>query len=290
MYYTMVIVITAFGFAFWQPLASLALSPILLGAAHIASDITYLALPRWSQKKALWILAGLLAFTGYITETPFFYLLPLLLIPWFYKAPITKTFYLSSLVFLAGHLLFTFKTETLLVLVYLHNLIGIFIWLLWSPKNRSIKMTVGLGLLGVLSLAILIGAFDKLILMPNQQLSISGKSLQDLAFSLTWTSNEILALRWLMLFIFWQLFHYGIWLVLLPLSHHESIRTLCKKYTAYKLIIVGSIVATIYFCLLAKSDIWGARSLYLNVGAFHVYLEIFFLFILFCEKNKETSC
>lgn len=283
--------VAALIFSLFFPLHALLYGVLFLGVPHVLSDVRYLVCrPRLFKRPILmWPLCILLL--PAILRYGFGWALIAALVPFFLgSGPLVKRIIgvalYSPLIFLA----FKYNTLFLLAFVFLHNIIGVIIWLVWN--NRPAAQTLPfLMILVVGSFFIFFGPLDVFI-SPFALRQLFGMNILELGSSLAPFASLDALPRWVVFAAFLQTLHYIVWLVLIPKAS-EPLATLTQKRTSLVqdcgwLLIILVIAAGAALAIYGAIKPWDARILYLLAASFHGYIEIFFLNLVLMEGRKNV--
>jgi hypothetical protein len=282
------------------PLWLLALGPVLLGAAHLASDARYLVLwqglhRRWSA----WALLGAPLLAGALTPLG------------------SRAFALSSVgaVLLAAPknrwrfavsmstalavcaAFFALPRAAELVVAHAHNFIAVLLWLAWRPRaGRGHWLVASAFVAG--NVALLSGALDPVIAqLAGLSRGPEGLTLGGQMMALAPFPTRIdLSRRMVLSFAFSQSVHYALWLRAIPEVARRSKTTRSFRQSARALeadagrVAVWVIAAAcVGLALWASMDLLAAREGYLRFALFHGYLEISVALWLFCEGRRPLA-
>ncbi|MBX7147574.1 hypothetical protein K1X76_00690 [bacterium] len=235
-----------------MPLFLYVMTPVVLGIPHVISDIRYLVIRH-----------SLLSNKKYAALVFLFSVLPVLIF---------------TFLFHPGRLL--------LGLVFFHNVVAVIIWLVHSRKTPAVYKNIFLVLWLFLSIICVVAPLEKII--PLQTV-IHNMGLFQAAHSLVPFVSPALSIKLLVLFVFWQMVHYLIWLILIPLYHHKKWPVALKSLTHDfgKPLMIISAITFIALGVYAFYDVWSARLLYLKLAGFHVYLEFIYLLLIAIKPERN---
>lgn len=265
------------------PLWMLALGPILLGVPHLLADLRYCVFrPGWHRQAAMWIGVGL----------------PLLAISFGADMSVGFAAVAGACVAVEGHpirrwlgvglaavgallCLFAGPPSTL-VLLHLHNFVAVLLWWRWRERRSAVGM-LPLAAFVLGSLLIGFGALDGLGAHAGLGVtpSATGLSLDHHLRSLAPGLDPVPALRLVLLFTFAQSVHYVIWLRLVPEEDRD--RTTPRSFTASWRALRSELGPVIPWIAAALSiglvswalvDLVAARTGYLRLAGFHLFLEL----------------
>ncbi len=288
--------VVAFGLALFFPVLLLVLGPILLGVAHVAADVRYLAvrrqLPRGMQH-GIWafclMLIGVRALAGCR-------LLPLgldrtewaLAAAWVAASVVSGATSVKSpgrgvlgvlLASALGLAALSHPGEARLVFVQAHNVVAIVLWLyLFRGRRRGVALPLSLVALGTALLGS--GKLHGLTLQHGQAAAFG---VHVLAAS-DWLAPGLRsdhAIGLTTAFAFLQSVHYAVWLLYVPQddtrfeatrSFRASVRSLLQDFgTGWLGFLVLAACAVV---ALACLDPVKTRHTYLSFAMFHGYLEL----------------
>ena len=167
-----------------------------------------------------------------------------------------------------------------LLLAHLHNPIGVVIWLLWRSRQQRLHH-LPLALYGLGALLIGAGALSPLGFGLASAPQSAGNALSFLRDALAPGLSETWGTRLLLLYCYAQMFHYSVWLQLVPeedrarptpRSFHQSVLALRADLSG--LLLGGALVAMVGLWLWAVVDVWASRVAYFRLATFHGYLEL----------------
>ncbi len=185
-----------------------------------------------------------------------------------------------------------FETPFLFAFVHAHNVIAVALW--WSLKPRGAS---GLGLLGLVALAtlgLLCGVADPIVTaFHGWAAPASRASFEQFVAATAPLDDGVLAGRVVLTFAFWQSLHYGAWLRLIPddarpraapRPFRASWLALRADFGVGPLLLVGALA--VGFAAWGLVDAGAARVGYLNVAAFHGYLELAAVALVVIEARR----
>lgn len=275
-------VASAFLITLAAPLWSLALGPILLGVPHLVSDARYLVVrPGLHRRTALALLGGAPLLALGLGAPPVVGLLAML--PAIFCAQgsgARKGLLLAVWASLTG-LALGFEHGFLLAFAHGHNVIAVALWW-WAWRERHASAW-GVPLLAAAGAgALLLGAAEPVMtLLGTWTAPATGASFDEHMLVMAPFEHPTLALRLVLVFAFLQSVHYGVWLRLVPEDDRQraaprpwraSWRALKKDF--------GPVPLALFVLLALGIALWGAVDLtqarlgYLQLAAFHGYLEL----------------
>lgn len=252
------------------PLWALALGPLTLGVPHLLADLRYVVVRQGLQRQRLWLLLAVLAIgaaavglgvRATLTVVP----LVALLCPgdWSRRLGIALgAAALASLAWRAG-------STADVVMGHAHNFIAIALWIIW--KKRA-------GFAHWLVLAAWLAGAIALILVPLPPAALvapaHGLAVNDLARSLAPHLDPLWATRWVVLYAYFQLLHYGIWLHLIPTDDGAPLTFPALRRDLGLPLLVGTALVALGLAVWGILDLVAARTHYFQVAYFHGHLEL----------------
>lgn len=289
-------VAATFTLAAIAPVLTFALSPLLLGIPHVASDVRYLLLrPRWPRA---WLLlgAGLIAamLAGRATQLfvtrgfPAAQLENALVFLWMLAGALLGArergkadrlcwmlpLLAAAAVVIAGH-----ARAVLLLFPHLHNVAALLLWVfLFRQRRRFALLPLAATALGAALLAS--GAT-----IPWAEATggsrFLGFSLADAGRLVAPGVSRDAACRIALLYTFLQSVHYAAWLVWIPQDQLRTESTVSFRQTARGLRrdfgragVAALLLSQLVLLGLAARDLYGTRGAYLLLANFHGLLEI----------------
>lgn len=267
------------------PLWILLLSPIILGAPHVASDIRYLVLrPVYgrSWKEIAWVLApigallllGILAAFGWPRHVEVEIGLGMaacgiaVLAGGSAISEGAKTALLCGLIAVSTFLI-SHPRPTIVALLHLHNLIGLGIWYTLfrqagtARSGRNIVLIFAGGLAACAGAALIFPDLTRFGPAPH------GFGLAEAGNALLPGAPLLISAIVIRAYAFLQLMHYVIWLFLVPQSGERTlIQDFGRGGISLIVLISAAVIAAGYFLPVRT------RELYLTVSSFHAWLEI----------------
>jgi hypothetical protein len=285
----------AFGLTVTCPALLFVVGPLVLGVPHVAADVRYLLLRRAVPRAAI---AGATLFSlGFFAvrlaeqtgSAPRLASEEIALVGAWVGASAVGAGVASrqwgrmaatlSIVLGLGHLALGAPSETRLIFAYLHNLVGVLLWVLLF-RRRAAAVVPALALLGAGWAALASG----LTLPATAALGGIAFAGEDLARASEWLAPD-LSSRWALgltlSYVFLQAVHYSVWLGWLPqddtraegtTSFRMSWRSLRAdlSWLFYPVAITSLIVPVLGVALGAVL----IRDWYLSLASFHGYLEL----------------
>lgn len=296
---------SAFLLALVAPAAVYALSPIVFGVPHVASDVRYLVvrqgLPRGVIVAVILFCLALFGFRLW----ELLYAGGTLAAQLELGVAAAGAIAMAVLAARAGGsrrraLVWSVAIATLavvalvhtttarLVLAHGHNLVAVVIWITLFRK-RSTALWLPLGLLVITSTLLLSGAtFATVSRVGGHELL--GTNLLDVA---EWLAPGLGAfgVSLTLAYVFWQSIHYAVWLGWIPqeetrgqgsLTFRQSWRSLLADFGWGGVALV--VVSMVTLAVLACFSLHRTRDLYLYLAGFHAYLEIAMLGYLLVRR------
>ena len=276
----MVSVVSAFVVTGLVPLWSLALGPVILGVPHLVSDVRYLVVrPKLHLKPWLLVLVGAPLLATSLGAGPEVGVLAI--VPAVFGAGWSWRLVVVGLVWLA--LTGAAYLEPLgfqLAFVHAHNVVAVLLWWSLTSRTKSMALVPLLAVGG--AIAILAGALDPLVTWSGGWTAPwTGTTFTEFVESITPNLDPTLAGRLVLSFCFLQSVHYAVWLRLVPddARPRPAPRTFAASWDAL-VADFGLAPLLVFVALSLGLAVWGAVSLpgarlgYLQLAAFHGYLEL----------------
>lgn len=277
------------------PAVLFAVSPIVLGVPHVASDLRYLVLRRRLPRFWKWTVLGTSAvlvgvrIAQEITDLDDLLLLEVLLgSAWLAFAAITGAAVAGRLrravPALAVVAALTWMSlarpfEAVLLLTHVHNLVALALWTLLF-RRRRVAAVPALTLVALGVAVIVSGAGDALTAWSGGARAL-GVEFGEVATWLVPGFAPALSARLVVAYVFLQAVHYSAWLGWIPQEDVRGEGTLTFRMTGRALVrdfgvvglalIVLGVIAVVGFAFV---DLLATRDMYLSVAAFHGYLEL----------------
>ncbi|MBL8684902.1 MAG: hypothetical protein JNK05_37345 [Myxococcales bacterium] len=281
------------------PLWLLALGPVLLGGAHLASDVRYLVVREGLHRRALaWVLVAAPLAIGALTSFG------------------SRAFVLSivggALVARADHaarkaavtlvalalaaVVFALPRQSELAIAHAHNFIAVLLWLAWRPRKQRAHW-VALALFVAANVALVTGALDPAVrwasgLARGPSALPIGLHMNALA---PWPEHIDLSRRVVLAFAFSQSVHYAMWLRAIPevarrsptpRTFRQSVRAMSSELGPRgSWVVLVAVAACVGLALWAAVDLVSAREGYLRFALFHGYLELAVVAWLVAERG-----
>jgi hypothetical protein len=303
-------VVLAFAMTTIAPVATMAVSPIVFGVPHLASDVRYLVLrqqlPRWWVRALVAGCAALFALrlTGLLELASLQRLQSLEMASatlWIAGAAVAGAFvsgawrrlaFVLPALAVIGALATRHAGVAMLVFAHLHNVVAIGLWLFLFRRHLRCVI-VPLGALALALIALLSGAT-----MPLTAKLGGGAAFGlDLGQISTWFTPDVaahVAVGLTLSYIFLQSIHYAVWMGWIPqeqlpgqstMSWRASLRSLANDLGERGFWIVVALVALVLGGSLV--DLHGTRKLYLSLAVFHGYLELAMLCYLVVARRAR---
>lgn len=286
-------VLLALGVCMRFPLALFALGPLVLGVPHLLADVRYLVVLPQAHRRPWLVLFVLLP----LAATFYSPTLKVGLVSVVGAALVARTTLVRKLLGIFGAsalyaLALVAPASFSLLFAHAHNFIAAIVLLAFSRSVRHALAPVALFL--VASFALLSGVLDGFLVAAADSALPTGADLGTvLAQYAPFCESLPVALRFIVLFVFAQSVHYTIWLRLLPdeARSKKGLRTFQGSFQALRNDL-GLLPLALALLGATVFAVWGLRSLesarlgYLQVAAFHGYLELAFLMLLFLEGRQ----
>ncbi len=268
------------GLTLSAPLWLLALGPVLLGVPHLLADVRYLVVqPNLHRAGSLWLClpplvlvgAGAPAWVGVLALVP-----PLVIAP----GRLRRKAALGGGAVVLFAAAWCWERPFVFSFVHAHNVLALAIW--WTFRPRGWRAALVLGLIALVTTALLLGLADPVItVLRGWEAPSSGASMEAFIESTSPVADPELALHLVLVFAFLQSLHYAVWLRLIPDDARrrpaprpfaESWRALVSDFGVAPLVIIGALALGI--AAWGAVDLHGARWGYLRLAAFHGWLEL----------------
>lgn len=289
-------VLLAFGLTVTVPLWMLALGPLLLGVPHLLADLRYLVVvPGLHRRPWLCVAAGLpLAAVGLGAPAAVGLLAVAAAVLCARGAAPHKAAALGAWLMLTIGAL---ADETLFVIgfLHLHNVVALGLW--WFLRPRDGRTAAVLLLVAVGSVLLIGGAMDPVVAGLGGWIApATGIDIAEHAQVFVPMGDPVLAQRGLLCFAFLQAVHYAVWLRLVP--EDARARPVPRSFRASWLALrddLGARPLALAAALAIGLALWGACDLvdaregYLRLAAFHGYLELAVIALLFVERRRPAT-
>jgi hypothetical protein len=287
-------VLTSFALTVVAPMWLLALGPILLGVPHLVADARYLvAQPKLHERGPLvWLGALPLVASGFGAPPA---IALLVLVPSVLVARASAGRKAVGLLawFLLTLVALQWSTPFLYAFLHLHNLLALGWWWALRPRTRLSVLVPVLVALG--TAALLLGVVEPLV--GTWGAPRTATSLTDFVASNAPVADGVLGARLVLSFAFLQSVHYAMWLRLVPEDarprpaprpFRETWRALERDF--------GFPLLLVFIALAVAIAVWGlfdlgqARLGYLQLAAFHGYLEFGAAALFLVEGRRASGC
>lgn len=273
-------VVSSFALTLLAPLVLFTLSPLLLGVPHLVSDVRYLVVqPALHRMPRLAFSITLPLLSLWLWPMPSVGLASALTAVLLSGVRTWRAGLVALLVSSAMVLSYRFGWASSLAITHLHNVVAIgMAFLVFAPTLRAgLLPTV---LYGLGSTALLSGVVDR-VLLREAALAMRWVDLQEVIWLYAPDGvSAAFAFRVVAWFVFSQSVHYVIWLRAIPDAARDrpgmrgfasSLRALHTEMGS-AFLVVAALVWGVLLLLCFRSFEF-ARRVYLNVAAFHAYLE-----------------
>jgi hypothetical protein len=277
------LIVASLALASLVPVASLFLTPLLLGVPHLVSDVRTLGptfrpwqvLRRWGR----WAVVGCLVAVG-LTHLPAFGAAGLVLAA--LAAPVPG--WTARLgVLSAGAVLAAWSwldpREMLVALAHGHHAVAVLVWWLLRPRTwRDAWFPVALAVVATLIVG---GALDGWLAASRGLVPGMGRAefLAEWMLTPGWGGDH--GRRFVMLYAFGQSIHYGVWLRLIPedTRQSETPRTFRRSLQVLEQALGRPLVwgAALLSLVVAGWGLWNwwqAWEVYMRLAVFHAWLEL----------------
>ncbi len=298
-------IVVTFLLTLGAPAAVYAISPIVFGVPHVASDVRYLIVRQRLPRLALGAVIALCAaiFATRIAEmvwpgTRSWARVELglaasgaIALAWFaalqHKSRRRVWLWTVGVGVCFGAVL-RFPTAGRLVLAHLHNVVAVVIWLLLFRRSaRALWLPLSL-LVG--ATALILGGVTLPVVIAASGHEAFGQSLLDVA---DWLAPGLgmFGISLTLAYVFLQSIHYAVWLGWIPqeetrgqgsLTFRQSLRSLRHDFGAVGIAVVVASMLALAGC--AMVSLHRTRDLYLFLAGFHAYLELALLGYLLVRR------
>lgn len=281
------------------PLWLLALGPVLLGGAHLFSDVRYLVLREGLHRRALaWLLVAAPLAIGALTtfgSRAFVLAIPggAILAQTDRRARKSAVL-LASCAFVAA--VYALPRESELAIAHAHNFIAVLLWLAWRPSSARSRWAA-LALFLAANVALVFGALDPAVAFASglswgpQGLPL-GLHMNALA---PWPEHIDRSRRVVLAFAFSQSVHYAMWLRAIPevarrsptpRTFRQSARSMAAELGPYgSSLVLATLAGCVGLAVWATFDLVTAREQYLRFALFHGHLELAVIAWLLAERG-----
>lgn len=285
----------SFALTLSAPLWLLAIGPLVMGVPHLLADVRYLVVQPGLHRRGprLWLAALPLVATGFGAPAAFSLLavLPAVL---FARGTTAR-----KLVALGAWLALTFaallwETPFLYAFLHAHNLVALAWWWVLRPRTRFALLVPLVVLLGAAFL--LLGfAEPVLTLLGGWAAPASMTSFGEFAETVAPFTSPTLGARVVLSFAFLQSVHYGLWVRLVPEDararpaprpFRETWRAL--EHDFGRPLLLACCALALFIAAWGVVNLAAARVGYLQLAAFHGYLELAAAALFFVEARRPT--
>jgi hypothetical protein len=279
-------IVFAFAATLVAPGLLFVLGPIVLGVAHVASDVRYLVRRPASPTVLMYGgCAAILALRACEMARPD--LLPYARLEialagaWIMAAAcsVRRGFVVCAPVLALVAIAWGRADAARLVFAHVHNLVGVIVWLVVFRRRRAL-FTVPLALLA-LALGLLLSGATIPAVLAWRTFDVFGMNLYLVSDWLAPRVGDPLAQGVTLAYVFLQSIHYMVWLVWIPdeatraegtTTFRMTGRGLVRDFTPVGLAaILAAAAAVIVFAFV---NVHGTRIAYLSLATFHGYLEL----------------
>lgn len=277
------------------PLWLLALGPLVMGVPHLVADARYLVVQPQLHRRGplLWAAAVPLLATGF-GAPPAFSLLSLL--PATLAARGATSRKLLALGAWLGLTVVALAWETPFLWVFLHghNLVALAWWWVLRPRTRFAWL-VPAAVLGASTFLLVGGAEPVLTLAGGWSAPASMTSFDEFVQTVAPFTTPTLGARVVLSFAFLQSVHYALWLRLVPEDararpaprpFRETWRALARDFG--QPLLWAFVALWLFIAAWGVVSLAGARLGYLQLAAFHGYLELAAAVFFFVEARRPT--
>jgi hypothetical protein len=322
-------ILVTFGLTCVAPAWMLALTPVILGVPHLASDARYLVVRQNLPRRWLYVVvAACAAMIGlrmleyfHVAQLPFAQLEVGVAVAWVFAAAATGIRVSSTeenlphrlprvfgvLAILSGVGLL-YPEMTRLVFAHVHNVVAIIVWaILFRAPNAARRAAGGTRasatrlfllplVLLVAALAVLLSGAPSAWAARSGGLSAPGLSMADAARALAPGLGQQLALGVALTYAFLQSVHYSVWLGWIPQEETRGEGTLTFRMTVRSLVSDFGTKGLWAIATLSGVVVVGAlfrltatRDLYFSLATFHGYFELSALAFLVCARPSRKA-
>jgi hypothetical protein len=295
----------AFAAAVLATLPLLLLGPLLLGVPHVASDVRYLMVRRRARGPAVAARAPMLALLGVSTAFAVLGVAPAALTA-AWAAVLCAGLFASSgraaraaftaLVLAAATLSLWRPASATVALAQGHNLVAIAL-AAWMVRGKLRAGFIPAAMFVAGAAAIALGACDGWLRHAAAPSAFAPATFDDVRATVVPAGfDPVHACRWLALFAFAQSVHYGAWLRVVPdaeratdrpVSFRRSFQLLAEDLGRPGALVVVALSLALPLAALLSPE--GARRAYVQLSAFHGFIEIAFVACLVLARFPGRS-
>lgn len=265
------------------PLWLMAVSPVVLGVPHLASDVRYLVTRPGLHRRAWAALAmGAPLAATWIWPRAWVGLFATLAAVVVARGPRARKVLLLVAWAAAFGLARHFGRTTDVVVAHGHNVVALVLFaaLFGAGRRRVVALVAGLFVVG--TAVIFAGALDDLFVRAHGwEAPATGLDLDRLVATFSPVADPVAGVRWVLFFAFAQSVHYALWLRVIPEAAREKpgMRPFASSYRALvrelgRPVVLGFGAASLAFIAYALFDLHASREAYLRVAVFHAHLEL----------------
>ncbi len=274
-------VLTSFALTLAAPLWLLALGPVVLGVPHLVADVRYLVVQPGLHRRVLPATLAAAALVAVGCGAPALVGLAAM-VPAIAAARASRRGKALAVATWAALSAWAWRDEHRFLFAFLHahNLVALALWWRVRPRDGRAGWTVALVLVGGAALAL--GLADGVITaLGGFTAPATGTDFTELVEQLAPGLRPDVGLHLVLSFAFLQSVHYALWLRLIPEDararpaprpFHASWEALRRELGAPLLAVAGLLALGI--AAWGALDLPGARLGYLQLAAFHGYLEL----------------
>lgn len=244
-------------------------APLVLGVPHLVADVRYLVVQPGLHRRPRWALPGALVVVGGLLDVPALVGVAVAAVAALAAGGWARRAGVAAAGLGCAALAHLSPAQATAALAFFHNLIGVALWWAWRP--RAPRMFAVLALLAVSTAALAAGALGDL----------AAPLPRDVVAAWNLPGVPLAAERLVVLFLFLQAVHYGVWLRLVP---EDARRRPAPRPLAQSLVALeGELgragvglagLATVGVLAWGVLDAQGARAGYLWLASFHAGLEV----------------
>lgn len=302
-------IVAAFFAAVLATVPLLLAAPLLLGVPHVASDVRYLLVRRAASGPAPAARAPMFALLAVSTACAVLGARPVAMVAaWaavlcaglFAPCARAPRVLFAALVSAATALSLWRPAAATMALAQGHNLVAIGL-AAWMVRGKMRAGFIPAAAFAAGAAAIALGACDGWLRQAAAPLAFAPTTFADALATVAPSGlDRAHAGRWLALFAFAQSVHYGAWLRVVPDAERAGDRPVSFR-RSFRLLTedlgrpgaLGAVVLSLALPLGAFLSLEGARRAYLDLSAFHAFIEIAFVVCLvlarFPNRRREVS-